>query len=291
MAYFTHRQIDLHYQVHGSGDPVLLLHGLGSHGLDWEFQLPALSKHYQVITIDLRGHGDSGSGTERLTIPAMAGDVVALLDHLGLASAHVVGFSLGGMVAQQLALDAPDRLRSLCLINTGPHALSGRLQRYGQLTLRKLVICALGMERLGAYLSRRLFPHPEQAHLATRFRRQMAAMPARNYLNCLGALRRWDISSRLPEIQTPCLIIASDQDYTPVEAKRAVAAQIPGATLAIVEDSRHASPMDQPAAINRLLLDFINRREQETAHRQPPVPITVPTITPSMGGETHATAR
>ncbi|MBN7796497.1 alpha/beta fold hydrolase [Parahaliea mediterranea] len=291
MPYFTHRQVDLHYQVDGAGDTVLLLHGLGSRGSDWEFQLPALGEHYRVVTIDLRGHGDSDPGAERLTIPAMAGDVVALLDHLGLASAHVVGFSLGGMVAQQLALDAPGRLRSLCLINTGPHALSGRLQRYGQLTLRKFVIRALGMERLAAYLSRRLFPLPEQAHLTARFRRHMAAMPARNYLNCLDALRRWDISSRLREIHTPCLIIASDEDYTPVAAKRAVAAQIPGATLAIVKDSRHAAPMDQPAAINQLLLDFLNRREADTAHRQTPVPTTEPTITPPMGGEAHATTR
>ncbi|GAB3291406.1 alpha/beta fold hydrolase [Parahaliea aestuarii] len=261
MPHFDYQQLQIHFQCYGSGTPLLLIHGLGSRGDDWHLQVPALSRHYRVIAVDLRGHGASEAGPPPLTIPAMAADMVALLDHLQLPSAHVVGFSLGGMVAQQMALIAPSRLLSMCLINSGPFALPGRLRRYGELTLRTAVVRLLGMERLAAVLAARLFPHPEQAGLARRFRRQMGEMPRAAYLAALQALRRWDISARLPDISAPTLIIASDRDYTPVSVKRTYAARMPQAELAVVTNSGHAAPMDQPDAVNRLLLEFIDRQQ------------------------------
>ncbi|WP_116368791.1 alpha/beta fold hydrolase [Parahaliea mediterranea] len=278
-----HRQPpSIHFQRHGTGAPVLLIHGLGSRGSDWDFQIPALSADYQVITVDLRGHGASPLGPTPMSIPAMAAELTALLDTLALAPVHVVGFSLGGMVAQEMALQAPGRLRSLCLINSGPCALPGRLRRHIELCTRTALIRLLGMRWLGRLLARRLFPRASQRSLATRFGQQLAAMPRASYLAALQALRHWDITPRLGDIHTPTLILAADRDYTPVPLRRALAGRMPRCEFAVVGDSGHASPMDQPDTVNRLLRDFLARQQ---APQQP-----TETITTLPAGDRHAQA-
>ncbi len=116
MAFFEHDECTLHYEEYGQGEPVLLLHGLGSSCQDWEYQIPALAARYRVIVMDLRGHGRSDKPHERYSIQGMSNDVEALIEHLRLGPVHVVGLSMGGMVGFQLAVDH----KSLCIVNSAP---------------------------------------------------------------------------------------------------------------------------------------------------------------------------
>ena len=120
MAYFEHEGCTLHYEEYGHGEPVLLLHGLGSSSLDWEYQIPELAARYRVIVPDARGHGRSDKPNERYSIAGFSADLIALIEHLNLGPAHVVGLSMGGMIGFQLAVDQPQLLKSLCIVNSAP---------------------------------------------------------------------------------------------------------------------------------------------------------------------------
>src|SRR5512143_2659596 len=125
MADITLHQTHIHFEESGTGDVVLFLHGLGSCGQDWLLQVPTFAEYYRVITPDLRGHGQSDKPQGRVRVAHLASDVLGLLDALNVECAHIVGLSLGGCVALLLALDAPQRVRSLTLVNTFAHLEPG----------------------------------------------------------------------------------------------------------------------------------------------------------------------
>src|SRR2546422_8912476 len=110
--------IEIYYEVDGSGEPLLLIMGLGANATGWYAQIPALSKEYQVITFDNRGAGRSEKPNEPYTMPQMAEDAIGVLDTLGIGAAHVFGMSLGGMIAQELILRHPERVKTLILGGT-----------------------------------------------------------------------------------------------------------------------------------------------------------------------------
>ncbi|WP_408002893.1 alpha/beta hydrolase [Pseudomonas meliae] len=120
MAFFEHDDCSLHYEEYGLGEPVLLLHGLGSSCQDWEYQIPALASQYRVIVMDMRGHGRSDKPYGRYSIQAMSNDVEALIEHLRLGPVHLIGLSMGGMIGFQLAVDQPHLLKSLRIVNSAP---------------------------------------------------------------------------------------------------------------------------------------------------------------------------
>ena len=107
--------INIYYEVHGAGDPLLLIMGLGANATAWEAQIPALNREYKVIAFDNRGSGRSDKPTVMYSMRQMADDAVLLLDQLGVAAAHVFGMSMGGMIAQELTLQHPARVKSLVL--------------------------------------------------------------------------------------------------------------------------------------------------------------------------------
>lgn len=107
--------INLYYETHGEGQPLLFIHGLGSSSRDWEFQVPAFSISYQVITFDLRGHGQSDKPTGPYSMAMFAADTASLLRALAIDQAHVVGLSLGGGIAFQLAVEAPQIVQTLII--------------------------------------------------------------------------------------------------------------------------------------------------------------------------------
>lgn len=252
--------VKLHHEIAGSGDAVVLLHGLGSSSRDWEPQVAELSKHFRVVSLDLRGHGQSDKGTGPYSIAGFATDVGAVIDHLGVAPAHVCGISLGGMVAFQLAADFPALVRTLAIINSGP-AFPGRTLK-GRLTLfsRFAVIRMKGLSALGPIIAGRLFPKPEQASLRETFVLRFAENDRRAYEHTLRAIGNFDVSDRLDRIRCPVLVLASDRDYTPVSAKAAYVSRLADARLVVVHDSGHASPMDQPERVNEALLEFWRSR-------------------------------
>lgn len=251
---------DLYYETAGSGTPLLFIHGLGSSALDWEHQIAAFAQTHQVIALDLRGHGRSGDPAGPYSIRGFAADVTRLLDTLNCGAVHVVGVSLGGGIAFQLALDAPQRVRSLVIVNSAPEMiLRTPLQKFAIWQRRKLVQW-LGLPKFGAILSKKLFPDPAQSRERENFARRFAANRERPYRDTLNALIGWSVTARLGELRVPTLVVSADRDYTPVAFKQAYVEQLPNARLVVIPDSHHAVPMERPEAFNRVLADFL--REQ-----------------------------
>jgi 3-oxoadipate enol-lactonase len=247
---------DTHGPVDAPSGLVVLLHGLGSSAADWERQIAALIPHYRVVAVDFPGHGRTARA--RASVSAMAAAVEATVAGIDARPAHVVGLSLGGCVAQALALRAPDRVRSLVLVNTFARLRPAGPRAAGRMLARLALLLAAPMAAVGNYVARDLFPKPEQEPL----RREAAARIARTsrcgYLSAVGAVGRFDARTRLGEIRCPTLVVAGDRDTAiPLEAKQALARGIPGARLVVVADSGHVSNWDQPETFNRIVLEFL----------------------------------
>ena len=140
------RDVNLHYEITGQGQPLLLIHGLGSSARDWELQVPVFAQNYRVVAFDVRGHGRSDKPPGPYSIPLFADDAAALIRALDIAPTHVVGISMGGMIALQLAVSAPELVRSLVVVNTGPELVPRtpreRLEVLQRLFLVRLWACA-----------------------------------------------------------------------------------------------------------------------------------------------------
>lgn len=272
MSYFEHQGCQLHYQDRGQGEPVLLVHGLGSSIQDWEFQMPHLLQQRRVLAIDLRGHGRSGKPRETYSMEGFAADVAALIEHLGLPNVHLVGISMGGMVGFQLGVDRPELLRSLTVVNCGPEVKIRTLSDRWQLAKRWSLSRVLSMRAIGKGLGRLLFPRPEQAELRSRIEQRWTENDKRAYLASLDAIIGWGVRERLAAITCPTLVVTADRDYTPVASKEAYVGELSNARLVVIENSRHATPMDQPERFNALLDDFLAQAERQ----QPLQPVKDP---------------
>lgn len=265
MSYFEHEGCQLYYEDRGQGEPVLLVHGLGSSIQDWEYQIPHLLQRRRVLAIDLRGHGRSGKPRERYSMAGFAADVAALIEHLGLSRVHLVGISMGGMVGFQLGVDRPELLRSLTIVNSAPEVKARSANDWWQLAKRWTLSRLLSMETIGKGLGRVLFPRPEQAELRAKVEQRWPQNDKRAYLSSLDAIIGWSVRERLAAITCPTLVISADRDYTPVAVKEAYVRELPNARLVVMERSRHATPMDQPERFNAALDDFLAQVE----HTQP----------------------
>ena len=258
MPTFRSGDADLCYEEYGAGPPVLLLHGLGSSARDWEFQIPELARSHRVIAMDARGHGRSSKPPGPYSVAQFAKDAIALLCRLNAVPAHIVGLSMGGMIAFQMAVDTPDAVRSLVIANSGPAMILRTMRLRTMIRLRFLVVRLFGMRALGRMIAGPVFPNAGQEHLQQRFMESIAANDPHAYLDSLRAIIGWSVDDRVGGIRCPVLVISSDHDYTPVEFKREYAARIPHAKVVVIEDSRHVAPMDQPEAFNRVVLDFLS---------------------------------
>jgi 3-oxoadipate enol-lactonase len=166
--FVAQHDLKIHYLDFGSPgqDVVVLLHGLGATGDSWGLQFPALREvGFRVIAPDMRGFGKSGCPGGSLTIRTMARDVIDLLSHLGIRQAHIVGISMGGTIALQLALDAPESVENLVLINTFASLRPDNPRVWLYFGLRFMLIHTLGLETQARAVAHRIFPHPDQEPL------------------------------------------------------------------------------------------------------------------------------
>ena len=257
MPVLTVNGVTLNAVDEGSGDVIVFLHGLGSCGEDWVFQTAFFCATYRVLAPDLRGHGRSSKPAGPYSIALFASDVAAMLDALSIGRAHVVGLSLGGLVALQMALDFPDRVRSLALTNAFAHLLSVDAARLARLAWRGVISLALPLDRSAQHVARSLFPFPHQAELRRLTAARIAANDRAAYRASIAAIRRFDSRRHLHRVARPVLIVTGDRDRTvPRSLQRRLAQSIPGARWEIVRDSGHATPIDQPEAYNTMLASF-----------------------------------
>lgn len=259
----------LHYQDWGGeGEPLLLLHGLGSRSADWQPQVDALAPEFRVLTLDFPGHGSSDPLRGPVSIKDLAADVRGLLDHLQLNDVHVAGLSLGGMVGFQLAVDCPERLDSLTVINAGPGPGTQHRRFQFQLALRRAIIRLFGLQTLAKRIAPKLFPDPDQQSLREQFLGSVALADQQSYLYIVEAIGRFDVSGPLADCAIPTLILAADQDYTPIAFKRAFTTRMQSAQLTLVPNSRHATPLDSPAFCNNEIREFLHRLSPPSDPRQ-----------------------
>ncbi len=259
MSWFLHKGRPLHYLERGRGDPLLLIHGLGSSGADWAWQVAELEHKFRVIVPDLPGSGHSVPLQGACSIEGLARALWSLCDHLGLDNLNVVGFSLGGAVGLEMALQRPERVRRLGLINSLATYRLDHWSKWIEAALTLLLVALLGMRRAARLGARRLFPMPWQGVLRERATAVVSAVPPSNYLLTGRALLAWTAIERLHLIKSKSLVIAAENDFTPLAEKRALAAAL-GAQFITVRGSRHGTPFDAVAATNAALSAFVEDR-------------------------------
>lgn len=250
--------ISLYYEEQGAGEPLLFLHGLGTDGRSWEYQREVFAEQFRVIVADVRGHGRSAKPPGPYSVPQFANDIFALLDHLEIDAIHLVGLSMGGMIGLQMAVGQPERFKSLTIVNSGPELVPRTLKERWQIWQRRLVLSFSSMEKIGEFIGGRLFPEPEQAEYKELFVQQMRENDPQAYKAATNALIGWSVRSQLDRIQCPVLVISGDMDYTPVASKEAYVREMPTARLQVINNSRHATPIDQPEAFNTAVLQFLH---------------------------------
>jgi len=253
------------YIRQGRGCPVLLLHGLGSSLLDWQPQIEHLAQHCEVFALDVRGHGQSEPLRAPVSMAELAGAVAGFIRALDIAPCIVVGISMGGTLTFQLQADHPQLLRAAVVINSAPSFPLDSWKVRAQVWLRLSLLRLFGLPALARMLAGKLFPKPEQQALRDLLSRRLAGNDPVSYLHAMRAIPGWSALPAAGQTQVPLLVVAGDRDYTPLEYKRAYLGQLRNARLEVVEDSGHATPLDQPQQLNALLQAFI-------AEHSPPVP-------------------
>ena len=183
--------------------------------------------------------------------------MLALLEHLKTGPVHLAGLSMGGMVGFQFAVDHPAWLRSLCIVNSAPEVKRRTRGDWIWWAKRWSLARLLSVETVGKALAERLFPKPEQAQLRLKMAQRWARNDKHAYLKSFDAIVDWGVAEHIARIDCPTLVISADQDYTPIQLKERYVALMPRARLAIIEDSRHATPLDQPEVFNQTLLQFL----------------------------------
>ncbi|GAB4420634.1 MAG: alpha/beta hydrolase [Anaerolineales bacterium] len=248
--------LEMYYEIHGKGQPLMLLHGLGSSSRDWEMQVRHFSARYKVVLCDLRGHGRTSKPRGRYSIAQFSDDVAALLASLKLDPVHLVGISMGGMVAFDFAIRFPDMLKSLTIINSYPETRIENLKDRLMAWRRFFLLEALGLRQMGAVLANHLFP--EQEDLRKKFVDRWGENDKRAYRESLRAVIDWDVEGRIHEITCPTLVVASDQDYFPLAEKQAYVSKMRDAKLVVIENARHAVTVQKPEQFNRILDEFLS---------------------------------
>ena len=171
---------------------------------------------------------------------------------------------MGGMIAFQLAVDEPARVKSLCIVNSAPEVKVRSADDYWQWAKRWTLARVLSLGTIGKALGDRLFPKPQQADLRRKMAERWATNDKRAYLASFDAIVGWGVQEQLCRITCPTLVISADHDYTPVAQKEIYVKLLPDARLVVIEDSRHATPLDQPEVFNATLLDFLKTVETTT---------------------------
>jgi 3-oxoadipate enol-lactonase len=250
----------LYHEVHGEGEPLLCVMGLSADHTAWVLQVHEWSKEHKVVVFDNRDVGQSSYVEEDYEVSDMAADALALADALGLDSFHLVGLSLGGAIAQQIALSSPERVRTLTLCVT--YAGSGA---WGDQRARVLSQIFAGMTReervemlMMLVYSERLFEVPQFVDAA---RATMLGnphpQPPEAFARQLGAGSRHDVRDRLGRLEMPVHVIGALRDVMiPVRASHEIAELIPGARLTML-DAGHACNVEAAQEFNPAVLGFI----------------------------------
>ena len=268
MARVAVNGLHLYHESHGSGEPLLLIMGWGGNAATWKAQLDGLAERYHVIAFDNRGVGRSSAPRGPYTTRQMADDALGLLDALEIGRAHVLGISLGGMVAQELALAHPERVDALilgCTTAGGPtapgrHRLEEDIAGFHQLSQNGTP----DLEWFGEFL-RHLWTEEALAKSTTELQDFVFSLirfpPTRHGLRAQAeAVSNHDTSRRLKSIRQRTLVITGAEDSL-IDPRNSLllASRIPDAELVSFDGLKHAFHLEEPKLVNRVIVEFIER--------------------------------
>ncbi len=263
----------LHYATSGTGEPMLLIPGLGMDHTYYRLGAPLLSRHLQVLAVDPRGIGRSTKSPPPYSVEGWADDFAALIDQLGFGPIHVLGSSLGGAMALALAQRHPDKLKSLIVVG-GFSELDRATELNFRLRLR--LIQKLGMsdevaDYMGLWTLTRKFINSDAGYAVMRANQaNIRANSAESYSAFIDALLKWGrcqpgqeqepkFTTLLASIKGPTLVVTSDNDHLiPRELSELIAARISGAKLVVMPGAGHIPFMEQPEQVTRIVLDFVS---------------------------------
>jgi 3-oxoadipate enol-lactonase len=265
MPRITIGDVKLYYETTVHGPPLLFIHGLGSSTRDWDPQVAEFSASYKVITFDLRGHGRSDKPPGPYSLPLFAEDTAGLLGALGLDAAHVVGISLGGGVAFQLAIDHPELVETMTIVNSSPSMVGSTQDAQREIDRRVGIVRQLGMRAMGEALSTSLFPDEANAAERKTFVEHWAENDPQAYIDATLSMLGWDVTAKIGSIKCPTLVISADHDYTPVAVKEAYVGLMPDARLVVIPNSHHATPIERPSQFNAALASFLTQQAEHAS--------------------------
>ncbi len=268
------KDIEIYYEEHGSGDPLLLVMGLAADSTAWMFQTPDFAERYRTVAFDNRGVGRTSKPSGPYSVHQMADDAVGLLDALGIERTHVLGVSMGGMIAQEIALRNPERVRGLILACTYPEPDSTvEAQRNFAVGQFGGTVTAAGEVRIDLQA---LDPMKFMQHLLPSvFNQEFIDRELPKLLQVFGGALQYGFSmeailgqveavmghnatDRLHQIKTPTLVITGDADrLVPPANSDLLAREIPGAQLVKIPGGSHGFNFETPALFNRTVLDFL----------------------------------
>jgi 3-oxoadipate enol-lactonase len=254
----------LYYELHGEGEPLVCVMGLAADTFAWTLQVPAFSARHRTLIFDNRDVGRSALAEGEYEVMDMAGDVFALADALGLAAFHLLGVSMGGAIAQEMALAAPERVRTLTLAAT--FAAGGAYARELSEVWGARVHRLTREERVDELMllcnSEEFFENADAvATLRGLMLENPHPQPPEAFARQLAASSRHDTRDRLGSLSMPVHVIGAEHDIlVPVWKSREIASLIPGARLTVIEKAPHGVNVEQAEEFNRAVLDFIAER-------------------------------
>jgi pimeloyl-ACP methyl ester carboxylesterase len=249
----------LYFEEAGRGPAVVLAHGGGGDLSQWRHQVLDFSRGYRVIAFDARGHGQS-SGATAYSIASWVDDVKALLDHLGIRRAYLIGATLGGVVLLEFALAHPEMARGLVLVSTAPDTTDEMRTRFAAsaavVESGELAAFAEGFVNF-IFSPGYVGSHPAEVE---EFRQRLERIDPASYAAAIRALgNRADLSPRLGALSAPALIVTGELDPIPTTAPGAqqLLSSLPNARAEVIPDAAHLPQIEQPERFNRLVLDFL----------------------------------
>lgn len=262
--------INIYYEEQGEGDPLVLISGLGYGLWQWHRMIPGLAEHFRVIAFDNRGAGLSDKPAGPYSAPMMAADTFGLMDALGIDSAIIVGHSMGGFIAQQMVLDAPERVSRLVLASTnfgGPNhvpitekAMAAMMDRSGSVV--DVVTRGIEVATAPGYLE----AHPETVDALINYRMGNPVPPEAYQAQMAVGLGLIDAANafegRLEDVQTPTLILFGEHDaVVPVGNADLLAEQLPNSTVTILPGAGHIFPIETPEAAVEAIVNWVDKQD------------------------------
>jgi pimeloyl-ACP methyl ester carboxylesterase len=251
----------LYYETHGEGEPLLCVHGLSCDTLTWIPQVQAFAAEHRTVIFDNRDVGQSSMAEAGYEIADMARDALALADHLELDSFHLLGVSMGGAIAQEIAIQAPERLRTLTLAVTFPAGsrYAQRLSEVWGARVRQISQEQHIDELMLLNHSEEFYENPEAVEWLRRMILQNPhPQPPEAFGRQLAACGRHDARDRLGGLEIPAHVIGSERDIlVPVWKSQEIASMIPGAKLTVLPGAPHGVSLERAEEFNAAVLGFI----------------------------------